>query len=358
MNTVSRQISFPEPKLMKKCISIHSEDRDTLKYKSPSEFTIYLPDPITNVCSVRVKDVIFPKLYIFSQHYHNHKMTETTNKNLINTENKTIEIKEAKRYTLEELMLRIQTEFEGTTSKIYYHPISNKIILTNGEVSSFDNDNKKYTNTDKKFQIHFHDTEASDDVVDLKTHWGLGYYLGFDKTNDGFDYFKGNNIDDDIPIYQNTSSNKHLFTCYRLEKSIATKELLIFDTATSKLKTPDTVIPENSLILPSNRQVRLNEGRREVYMEIDGLNSMDEVDPISNKAQFYRKNSAITKIPLPPYTLEKWEIDQRFFENKTEFKTPIDKLYKCSFRFRYHDGTLIDFHGNDLSFTLEIEYLS
>jgi hypothetical protein len=340
MNTVSRNIPFPEPKLMKKYISIHSEDRDTLKYKSPSEFTIYLPDPITNVCSVRVKDVIFPKLYIFSEDYHNHKMTEVTKPNILLKSDKPIEIKEAKRYTLEELMKRIEDNLT-TGTKVYYHPISNKIILTN-------------KSTTHAFTLQLHDTEASDDIIDLKTHWGLGYYLGFDKTNEGFDYFE--NSDTKNAVYENKKDIKHKFNSYPLKSKIDAKDLRKLN-SNNVLETGDELAVDTN-ILPSNRQVRLDEGRREVYMEIDGLNSMDEIDPISNKAQFYRKNSAITKIPLPPYTSEQVEIDQLFFENKTEFKTPIDKLYKCSFRFRYHDGTLIDFHGSDLSFTLEFEYLS
>ena len=343
MNTVSRNIPFPEPKLMKKYISIHSEDRDTLKYKSPSEFTIYLPDPITNVCSVRVKDVIFPKLYIFSEDYHNTQF-KIINGN-INYE-KTISLNNAKRYTVKQLLQDINTQLNGNINiqevgdgniggyppfppfvkALYYHNISNKFIFTGF--------------TDEK--VKFHQTDDPN-ITDLKTHWGFGYYLGFDKTNNGFEYFTDTNSSS---FYDKSS---YTFSPFNCDKDI----VFLSDGSNDNI-----MIKNGSLILPSNRQVRLNEGRREVYMEIDGLNSMDEIDPISNKAQFYRKNSAITKIPLPPYTSEQVEIDQRFFENKTEFKTPIDKLYKCSFRFRYHDGTLIDFHGSDLSFTLEFEYLS
>lgn len=361
MNTISRKISFPEPKLMKKCISIHSEDRDIVKYKSPSEFTIYLPDPITNICSVRVKDMVFPKLFIFSEDYNNTKMTLKTNE----ADTYEVDLNNVKQYSVKQILLDINTKLNGRQNirevgdedgfppfppfmkTLYYHSLSNKFIFTGFSVSN--SDQQDDTNIVMNESVKLHQTDDPN-VIDLKTHWGLGYYLGFDKSNDNFDYFIDkttiNDIEDTRIMYNKTTHE------YYPKKS--NRDILFLTDGTNE----NITLKKGTYILPSNRQSRIHQGRRIVYMEIDGLNSMDEIDPISDKAQFYKTNSAITKIQVPEYLHNEDDVDQSFLSNKTEFKTPIDKLYKCSFRFRFHDGTLVDFQGNDLSFTLEFEYLS
>ena len=60
----------------KKYVSIHSEDRDALKYRNPSSFEIELPQDYLNVQSVKLSSWSFPANYsVFSTSTHNVYMT-------------------------------------------------------------------------------------------------------------------------------------------------------------------------------------------------------------------------------------------------------------------------------------------
>ena len=43
--------------------------------------------------------------------------------------------------------------------------------------------------------------------------------------------------------------------------------------------------------------------------------------------------------------------------NISFYEPPIEKLYKLKFKFRYHDGRLVDFKCIPLTFTLEFNML-
>ena len=49
--------------IYKKYVSIHSEDRDILKYPNSSQFEIELPEDITNIYSLRLINWTFPANY-------------------------------------------------------------------------------------------------------------------------------------------------------------------------------------------------------------------------------------------------------------------------------------------------------
>jgi hypothetical protein len=60
----------------KKYISIHSEDRDILKFPSSSSFEIELPEDLTNVVTIRLSTWAFPANYnVFSVSNNNVSMT-------------------------------------------------------------------------------------------------------------------------------------------------------------------------------------------------------------------------------------------------------------------------------------------
>ena len=46
-----------------------------------------------------------------------------------------------------------------------------------------------------------------------------------------------------------------------------------------------------------------------------------------------------------------------FLQNMTQYFPPIDKIRKLKFKFRYHDGYLVDLNNQDVNFTLEINQL-
>ena len=64
----------------KKYVSIHSEDRDIIKYPLSNDFEIELPEDMLNVASLRLYDWCFPCNYdTFSSTFNNVTMTFTIN---------------------------------------------------------------------------------------------------------------------------------------------------------------------------------------------------------------------------------------------------------------------------------------
>ena len=60
--------------LDRKCISIHSEDRDMSKYKNSNSFEVTLPETLRNVQTMCLAEISLPtNLYVFSNNYQNTK---------------------------------------------------------------------------------------------------------------------------------------------------------------------------------------------------------------------------------------------------------------------------------------------
>jgi hypothetical protein len=110
-------------------------------------------------------------------------------------------------------------------------------------------------------------------------------------------------------------------------------------------------------------------GASDMYMEIDKYNYLDEMQPYSAHTSNSRNNdyngivnAAFAKIPLRTkptkivsaleymYGDEPQDTSQGF----STFFPPLDKLSKLKFKFRYHDGTLVDFGGQNFSFTVAL----
>ena len=95
-----------------------------------------------------------------------------------------------------------------------------------------------------------------------------------------------------------------------------------------------------------------------MYLEVASYNSMDELQPYSmySTQQCNAKNggkhySAFAKIPLN-IILFSDSYNNYFFS-----EPPLERLQKLKFKFRYHDGRLVDFGIQPISFDIEINYL-
>ena len=108
-------------------------------------------------------------------------------------------------------------------------------------------------------------------------------------------------------------------------------------------------------------------GDSSIYMEIDKYNYMDEMQPYSEQTNNSRRNdyngivnSAFAKLPiiekptkivsLADFQYTNDPSDQ--FVGSASFFPPLDKLSKLKFKFRYHDGVLVDFGGHNFNFTI------
>ena len=100
-----------------------------------------------------------------------------------------------------------------------------------------------------------------------------------------------------------------------------------------------------------------------IYMEIDGLNCMDETSPynISNFTLTTNKtngivNSAFAKIPIPTTPMSQWfDGDAQSYKL---FLPPAERIRKVKVKLRYHNGQIVNFGVFNYSFTLEFSLYS
>ena len=106
-------------------------------------------------------------------------------------------------------------------------------------------------------------------------------------------------------------------------------------------------------------------GERTIYMEVDKYNSYDELMPFSEHTSNMYNNDyngrvdvAFAKIPITamPNGLT-WESRNGLLQNITVFDPPLERVQKLKFKFRYHDGRLVDFQDFPFDFTIEFNRL-
>ena len=104
-------------------------------------------------------------------------------------------------------------------------------------------------------------------------------------------------------------------------------------------------------------------GPSHMYMEISGLNCIDETSPY-NLSEFTQTtnqtngivNSSFCKIPVPTTPLSQWfDKDAPYYKL---FLPPAERIRKIKIRLRYHDGQLVNFGNFNYTFTLEFVMFS
>jgi hypothetical protein len=99
-----------------------------------------------------------------------------------------------------------------------------------------------------------------------------------------------------------------------------------------------------------------------IYMEIAGLNNIDETSPF-NVSTFTKEtnetngivNAAFAKISIPTTPLSQW-FDRESVPYKY-FTPPADRIRRLSIKIRFHNGKLADFSTFPYSFMLEFGIL-
>ncbi len=105
-----------------------------------------------------------------------------------------------------------------------------------------------------------------------------------------------------------------------------------------------------------------------LYLEIDKYNYYDELYPynestnhtkqiFNNNAYSGKVNSAFAKIPIRPYNDNSYDSRTIFLVNMVQYDPPIERIARLKFRFRFHDGRLVDFQNFPFDFTLEFNSL-
>jgi hypothetical protein len=102
-----------------------------------------------------------------------------------------------------------------------------------------------------------------------------------------------------------------------------------------------------------------------IYLEVNKYNTYDEIYPYSTSTTTTykndyggRANSAFAKILVTntPYSIA-FESTNGLLNNMSYFDPPLERIGKLEFKFRYHDGRLVDFQDFPFNFTIEINML-
>ena len=397
----------------KKYISIHSEDRDCLKYPSSSDFEIELPEDLLNVASLRLYEWSFPCNYsTFSDLLNNTKMTFKINNPYNPNINSFSDLLTQKIF---ECLFKLQ-DFDYTIyiENGFYSPqqmateLTNKFntVVTNEIVNYFNLMAIDPTLTPSEQQTYI-------DVLELFNNNGgynnfvivyniVGIKLWFGNTSDGFiltteNQFLTNNKDN-ISILQptnnstikipNTPYSVPDYSSWGLPGYLGLSRCNTTSISGSYISTTTNISNYNSQTVPrfyygdvmpgdngywllpnsalpgsevhwveSPSKINIM-GQAYIYMEIDGQNCIDETKPY-NISPFTMTtnqtngvvNSAFAKIPIPSTPLSQW-----FDYDRLPYKyyyPPAERMRKFHIRFRYHNGELVDFGNFNHTFTLE-----
>ena len=287
--------------VQKKIFSIHTEDRDIAKWPTPAVFAVDPPIEYKNVVSLRLADIDLPlNMYVFSEKNQNISMSVISG-----STTKTITISEGT-YTGPQLATELQGQFlteVGVGFTVQFDPASLKFVFSG--TSSFILD---FTNP------------LDSTIYTQSAQWGLGSYLGFEKK-----------------LYTSSTTNINY-----------------------QIITP--IVGVNSIISPFPSSIQ---GEPYIYMELDLYNSMDEITPYTMRsnqlmsAKYSGKhNSSFAKIPRisisgnPVYVSKENFLVNLFFSDP-----PLERVQKFQFKFRYHDGRIVDFGLTNFSFSIEITML-
>jgi hypothetical protein len=313
--------------LDRKLLTVHSEDRDVSKWPNANEFEIIMPQQLLNIQSMRLVEIETPftsRINMFSNLNQNTKLFINYN----NTGSKSITVPSGN-YTGLTLAAAINAQLTivNGTSDLSCNFTPNITDTTIGTGTfSFKSTTNSYTldfsacpvysclRTVPPFMV-----QTENIIFGNTFNWGLPYILGFSKKQ-----------------YAGVANVK-------------------LDADTTANLTPDTCM----------------------YMEIEKYNSYDEMYPCnqsnfdhnsksniqlinSNNSYQGKINSAFAKIPLITTSVSNnyvFESRNIGLQNITHYEPPLERLARLKFKFRYHDGRLVDFQNNNFNFTIEFNML-
>lgn len=352
--------------LDRKQVSIHSVDRDVRKWPNANHFEIVLPEAMTNVQSMRLTDYSMPvNFYTFATSYQNTKL---------NFRLKPTDPADGVIYTA--LAGNWNNPYVVTISEGFYLPeqmaneltcLFNKAIndylVSLGVAGTYDRFKVVYHDVQKKFwftndkdQFYLDFTRAEEfdltnceqpTVYSQYTNWGLGFNLGFDKSSVPITTSATPVMYESQPYVNDVGKGIPLQFCY-----------LGNDAATNTIATPSSTTKPIYYVTAPKVQGLL--GDNVIYMEVKRYNQMDELVPfVEATSNLYNNdyggvvNSAFAKLPITTIPVGAvWDSRNGFQQAMSHFDVPIERISKLEFKFRYHDGRLVEFQECPFNFTL------
>ena len=384
----------------KKYVSIHSEDRDALKYRNPSSFEIELPQDYLNVQSVKLSSWSFPANYsVFSTSTHNVYMTfklltlynpgehsfsdplteaifaglyyNPNYEYIFDIEpgfyNPTQMATELTNKMNETITVYLNGFFINPAYPQYHYAAAlftsyDRFVVVYNEVGQklwFGNNADQFTLTNssnalfKKIYLDKHCAPARRTELPNFTEFGLPASLGFTRCDEiaysAAEIIKNNNNSSDTDVAADISSTGLIPRFY-------------YGDVTGTSDNGYWILPvlPGAIVFFLQAPLKINfMGPAYIYMEIDGLNCIDETSPYSLTTFTATTNqtngicnSAFAKIPVPTTPISQW-----FDSDMTPYKyfnPPAERIRKLKIKFRYHNNVLVDFGSFDFSFMLEI----
>jgi hypothetical protein len=311
--------------LDRKLVTVHSEDRDITKWPNSNTFEIMLPETLLAVQSIRLLQSTLPnRFFTFSNDYQNTMFNFT-----LNGQQHLITIQEGF-YTPHQLSIELTNTMNAAVQSdasfnVFYDQVKSKFWFGHADASF---------NLNFDQQIYYVVDCEQPTVWNNHSKWGLPYYLGFQKksyssVNDlsgvSFDYICPNNT---------------TVTC------------------SSQIK--------HYIEAPLSFTLG---GETCIYMEMEKYNNYAELYPYNessrqmfdNNAYNGRVNSAFAKIPIQTLTGSptEYSFDSRtlFLQNLVQYDPPIERIARLKFKFRFHDGRLVNFQNSPFDFTIELNCL-
>ena len=387
-------------------VSIHSEDRDITKFPNSSSFEIELPDDYTNVSTVKLGTYTFPAnyntfslvqgniLFIFkfdviynplNYGYSDPILEAMYNVLEFNINNEYPVLITEGFYTPIQIALELMNRMNETINTFilkYINPLYledyknssyygyNQFVVIYNEVSQtlwFGNKSSGFTikNTSEYYEttrlgIQTYMQCYNGYETDGFTNWGLPPYLGFSRC--------------DTPSIKNDVSGnfpRFYYTNTILKSNgIAPPYNLPPPPPPGPPPAPNGDYDYGYWLVPDSGYIGLGFvnylqapfkinilGHSYIYMEIEGLNNIDETRPFQLNSFTEHTNqtngthnAAFAKIGVTSTPISQW------YDNNTEaikiFNPPAERIRKVKIKMRYHNGSLVNFSTFNYSFNL------
>jgi hypothetical protein len=370
----------------KQFVSIHSEDRNVLKFPSASDFEIELPQDYCNVQGVKLDNWSFPSnYYVFSRSQNNISLVFEITNPYNPTDNM---INDPLLIAMSDAMWAYKgKQFIATIEEGFYNPIQMATELTNRmnyAVSIVISDYIKNTLNDPTLLSLFNQTGYDQFVVAYNE---VGQKLWFG--NKSSDFIIANNSS----LYFIDSLNDA--NCFRQQypdfSNWALPSYLGFSRISANANNSsgdiyprfyygDSNIPGDNgfWLIPDTQYLGGNSsipvyyleapykinlmGPSHFYIEIEGMNTIDETIPFAVNRFTTTTNgttgvvkSAFAKIPVTTTPISQWY--DNYQTPVKIYNPPAERIRKLKIKVRYHNGLLVDFGTTDFTILLEFMIL-